>query len=84
MVPPYKAMAASAVKLMVAVLTKSADANAMVNGSYDNGKKKVPTVFNQNVFITAENVKSELIDQGLLSMKEVCAGPALSAPLCKK
>jgi D-xylose transport system substrate-binding protein len=82
MVPPYKAMAESAIALVVGILTDDPARESLVNGTYDNGLKAVPTVFNENVFITAENVQSELIDTGLLTKDEVCAGPAVGAPPC--
>lgn len=84
MVPPYEKMADTAIKLSVALLTKSGEEKSMVNGEYDNGFKKVPAIFNQNVFITRDNVKAELIDKNILSLKDVCAGPATDASLCKK
>jgi D-xylose transport system substrate-binding protein len=83
MVPPYAAMADTAIQLVVALLTASGEEKTLVNGSYDNGFKPVPTVFNENVFITRDNVKSELIDKGILTLEEVCAGPALESELCR-
>lgn len=84
MVPPYEKMADTAIKLAVALLTKSGEEKSMVNGEYDNGFKKVPAIFNENVFITRDNVKTELVDKGILSLSDICAGPATEAALCKK
>ncbi|MDX8482562.1 substrate-binding domain-containing protein [Mesorhizobium sp. VK24D] len=84
MVPPYHAMADSAVRLIVALLEKTGDEKKMVNGTYKNGMKDVPAIFNENVFITRDNVKAELIDKGILTREEVCAGPAVSAAFCAK
>ncbi|QKC98515.1 hypothetical protein EB231_30630 [Mesorhizobium sp. NZP2298] len=84
MVPPYRAMADSAVRLVVALLEKNGEEKKMVNGTYDNGMKAVPAIFNENVFITRDNVQAELIDKGILTREEVCAGPAVKSALCTK
>jgi D-xylose transport system substrate-binding protein len=83
-VPRYNSMATTAIKIAVALLTKSGDEKQLVNGDHDNGMKKVPTFFAENIFITPDNVKSEMIDTGLLTMKDVCAGPAAASDLCRK
>lgn len=84
MVPPYHAMADSAVRLVIALLEKNGDEKKMVNGTYNNGMKEVPAIFNENVFITRDNVQAELIDKGILTREEVCAGPAVKSALCTK
>ncbi len=83
MVPPYHAMADSAIRLIVALLEKNGGEKKMVNGTYSNGMKEVPAIFNENVFITRENVQAELIDKGILTRQEVCAGPAINTAFCK-
>ncbi len=83
MVPPYAAMAESAIQLVVALLEGSGAEADMVNGVYANGMKDVPTIFNSNVFITRNNVQAELIDTDILSKDEICTGPAAGVPLCQ-
>lgn len=84
MVPPYKAMADATARLIVAKLTGDGSDKELATGTYETGIKQVPTVYNENVFITAENVGKELIDTGLLKKSDVCAGPALSSDFCKQ
>jgi D-xylose transport system substrate-binding protein len=83
MVPPYKAMADSAARLVVASLTHNGDDKKIVNGTYDEGNnKKVPTVYSDNIFITKDNVGSDLVDAGILSKSDVCGGPAQTTSYC--
>ncbi|MFJ5956665.1 substrate-binding domain-containing protein [Paenarthrobacter sp. NPDC092416] len=84
MVPPYKAMADATARLIVAKLTGDGSDKDLATGTYDTGIKKVPTVYNENVFITADNVGKELIDTGLLKKTDVCAGPAVTSEFCKQ
>lgn len=83
MVPPYSAMADTAIQLVVALLDGNGKAQTMANGVYANGFKDVPTIFSQNVFITRDTVQAELIDKGILTRQEICVGPAAETPLCK-
>ncbi|MFI7067490.1 substrate-binding domain-containing protein [Kribbella sp. NPDC050124] len=82
--PPYDKMGNAAIEILVAELTGKKPDSALVNGTYNNKKKDVPTAFLPNVLITPDNIQQTLIDPGILSRKELCSGgPAVATSFCK-
>lgn len=86
MSPDYKAMADTAVQLLVAKINKAEPPAGLTNGTFDNGFSKggVPTSYSPNVFITADNVQKTVIDAGLYTKQELCTGFAADSEFCNK
>jgi D-xylose transport system substrate-binding protein len=86
MAPPYKAMAKAAVELLVSKIEKQDPPEGLVNGTWDNkfAKGGVPARIEPNVFITPDNVQSTVVDAGLYTKAELCAGIAMHATFCTK
>jgi D-xylose transport system substrate-binding protein len=86
MSPPYREMAESAVKLVLAAARGEKAPEGVVNGTWDNGFTKggVPTRRVPNVFITPENVQKTVVDEGLYTKAQLCSGIAAKAEFCTK
>lgn len=86
MAPPYKAMATAAVEFLISKIEKQDKPSTLVNGTWDNKFTKggVPARIEPNIFITAANVQSTVIDAGLYTKAELCAGIGAKAAFCTK
>ena len=86
MAPPYKSMAKAAVDLLVSRVESKDPPAGLVNGTWDNKfvKGGVPARIDPNVFITADNVQSTVVDAGLYSKVELCTGIAAKAAFCTR
>jgi D-xylose transport system substrate-binding protein len=84
MSPPYEGMADAAAQLTLAAVAKAEPPAGLINGGWDNGFTEggVPARLEPNVFVTAENVQETVIDAGLYSREEVCAGIAADSAFC--
>ncbi|MDX8482541.1 substrate-binding domain-containing protein [Mesorhizobium sp. VK24D] len=86
MAPGYKAMANAAVKLLLSKIEGQEPPADLVTTRFDNHfvKGGVPTFAGPNVFITADNVQTTVVDEGLFTKAEICTGIAVGSAFCKK
>jgi D-xylose transport system substrate-binding protein len=79
--PIYREVAAAAA---VAVLVRAGEALGpeLVNGEYDAGSHKVPSILLEPITVTKANMAETVVADGAADPKELCAGDF--ADLCKK
>jgi D-xylose transport system substrate-binding protein len=84
MSPPYEGMADAAAQLVLAAVSKTEPPAGLINGTWDNGFTEggVPARLEPNIFITADTVQETVIDAGLYTREEVCAGIAADSAFC--
>lgn len=75
---------ATARLVQAALEGKSADSTGFINGVFDNGfvEGGVPTVYGKENLVTADNVQQEIVDTGIYSKDDICAGIAVDTAFC--
>jgi D-xylose transport system substrate-binding protein len=81
--PPYEKMGAAAMEIVVDELTGEKPSKELVNGTYDNKKKDIPTAYLPNILVTPQNIEETLVKPGILTKDDICGGPALKSDYCK-
>jgi D-xylose transport system substrate-binding protein len=69
-----KAETQSAAELAVALLNDEEPPEGLVNGETDNGVKQVPSVLEEPVAVTIDNVQDTVLKDGYQTVEDVCVG----------
>jgi D-xylose transport system substrate-binding protein len=82
---PFKLQAAEAAKLTVDILNDGKIPDSEVDGHVDNGfmKPGVPARFLPVQILHADTVQ-KVVDDGVWTWKQICAGPTAATPTCVK
>ncbi len=78
----YSVLADSAARLVVAALEGKKPEAGLINGDYDNGFAKIPTVYNDVKVIDQNNI-GDAVAAGVWTWKEICTGAAAKTAICK-
>jgi D-xylose transport system substrate-binding protein len=77
-----KPQAEAAAALASALVKGEQPPAGLVNGTFDNGMKDVPSVFTEMVPVTADHVQKDIVDDGFWKASEICTGQFAAG--CKK